>query len=153
MGSTLEALMKKRAEERLAAVERKWDGGRGSLVADFDPAAAALLPPSAKATRPTEELLLAAVAGDAAATYDALERGGDPGFVFGEAYGCRPGTGYTPLMAAAHRGHVGAFCSCAFLCFSGVLLLLAPPAGEAACRPECRRSRESAPAKARAPPR
>jgi len=107
MGSTLETLMKKRADERLAAVERKWDGGRGSLVPDFDPAAAAALPAAAKAGRATEELLLAAAAGDAAAAYEALEGGADPSFVFGEAYGCRPGTGYTALMAAAHRGHIG----------------------------------------------
>jgi hypothetical protein len=107
MGSTLEALMKKRADERLAAVERKWDGGKGSLVPDFDPRAAALLPAAAKASRATEELLLAATTGDAAAAYAALEKGGDPSFVFGEAYGCRPGTGYTALMAAAHRGHIG----------------------------------------------
>jgi hypothetical protein len=107
MGSTLEALMKKRADERLAAVERKWGGGKGSLVPDFDPHAAALLPATAKASRATEELLLAATTGDAAAAYAALEKGGDPSFVFGEAYGCRPGTGYTALMASAHRGHIG----------------------------------------------
>lgn len=37
MGSTLADLMRRRQEEKQAAYDAQWDGGRGSHHPDFDP--------------------------------------------------------------------------------------------------------------------
>jgi len=100
----MDDIMKKRAAEAAAAYEATWDSGAGSHHPDFDPDAAAAGSP--RATRPTEELYNAIVADDVDAVYAALEAGADPGFEFGGAY--RSPEGYTPLMAAAHRGRLAA---------------------------------------------
>ena len=96
--------MKKRAAEAAAAHEAAWDGGRGSHHPDFDPEAAA--DGALRADRATELMYNAIVADDIDGVYKALEDGADPGWEFGLAYKSREG--YTPLMAAAHRGHLAA---------------------------------------------
>lgn len=55
-----------------------------------------------QANRETEELLMAIVKNDVKLVYKKIEEGADVNFVFGSAYSCSEG--YTPLMAAAHRG-------------------------------------------------
>ncbi|KAF8060565.1 mettl3 [Scenedesmus sp. PABB004] len=104
MGSTMEDLMRRRLEEKQAAYDAQWDGGRGSHHPDYDPAA-----PGVKASRATEELYNAIVANDLAEArttrvYAKIEAGADVNFVFGPAYACPEG--YTPLMVAAHRGRL-----------------------------------------------
>lgn len=96
--------MKKRAAEAAAAYDAAWDGGRGSHHPDFDPDTVSAGAP--RATRATEELYNAIVSDDVDAVYAALDAGADPGFEFGAAY--RSPEGYTPLMAAAHRGRLAA---------------------------------------------
>ena len=102
--NTMDDIMKKRAAEAAAAHEAAWDGGRGSHHPDFDPEAAVDGAP--RATRQTEILYNAIVADDIDAVYKALEDGADPNWEFGLAY--KSQEGYTPLMAAAHRGRLAA---------------------------------------------
>lgn len=64
MGSTLDDLMRKRAQEKAAAYEAEWDNGRGSHHPDFDPYAS--VDAAQKASRATEELYLAIVRDDVA---------------------------------------------------------------------------------------
>jgi len=84
--------------------EAQWDGGRGSHHPDYDPEAFGS--DVEKATRETEELYNAIVKNDVKLIYKKIEEGADVNFVFGRAYGCKEG--YTPLMAAAHRGRIEA---------------------------------------------
>lgn len=55
-------------------------------------------------TAPHAELYLAIVEGDVRKVYKKIQQGADVNFVFGRAY--QSSEGYTPLMAAAHRGRV-----------------------------------------------
>jgi len=84
--------------------EAQWDGGKGSHHPDYNPEADDEA--VAKATRETEELLNAIVKNDVKLIYKKIEEGADVNFVFGSAYNCPEG--YTPLMAAAHRGRLEA---------------------------------------------
>jgi hypothetical protein len=98
----MEEIMRKRQAELDAAYEAQWDAGRGSHHPDFDPAAAG--EDAVKADRATEELYNALVKNDVREVYAKLEAGADANFVFGAAYRCPDG--YTPLMAACHRGRL-----------------------------------------------
>jgi hypothetical protein len=59
-----------------------------------------------KASRETEELLLALIKNDVKLVYKKIEEGADVNFEFGRAYGSKEG--YTPLMCACHRGRLEA---------------------------------------------
>ena len=59
----MEAIMQKRLKEAQEAVEKQWDGGRGSFHPDYDPTAAGE-EGFAKATRDTEEMYNAIVKDD-----------------------------------------------------------------------------------------
>ena len=96
--------MKKRQEVISAAYEAQWDGGKGSHHPDYRPYADG--DGVVKASRETEELLLAIHKNDVKLIYNKIEEGADVNFVFGPAYGCD--NGYTPLMSAVHRGRVEA---------------------------------------------
>ena len=96
--------MKKRQEAISAAYEARWDGGKGSHHPDYRPDAVG--PDVTKASRETEELLMAIHKNDLKLIYNKIEDGADVNFVFGQAYGCVEG--YTPLMGACHRGRLEA---------------------------------------------
>jgi len=96
--------MKKRQEAISAAYEAQWDGGKGSHHPDYRPDAVG--PDVTKASRETEELLMAIHKNDLKLIYNKIEDGADVNFVFGQAYGCVEG--YTPLMSACHRGRLEA---------------------------------------------
>lgn len=96
--------MNKRQKAIDEAYEEQWDGGKGSHHPDYDPECPVDV--ARKATRETEELLNAIVKNDLKLIYKKIEEGADVNFVFGRAYGCPEG--YTPLMAAAHRGRLEA---------------------------------------------
>lgn len=92
--------------KRQAAVdeeyEKQWDKGLGSHHPDYDPEASG--DDVVKATRTTEELYMAIVKNNIKTVYKKIEEGADVNFVFGRAYRCPEG--YTPLMAACHRGRL-----------------------------------------------
>jgi hypothetical protein len=94
--------MRKRLEQRQADYDAQWADGAGSHHPDYDPTAVG--DAVVKASRATEELYLAVVANDLPTLYDKIEEGADVNFVFGRAYSSAEG--YTPLMAAAHRGRL-----------------------------------------------
>ena len=102
MASTIENIMKKRQKEIDDAYEEQWNDGYGAHHPDFDPDASG--EDVVKASRETEELYNAIVKNDIKLVYKKIEEGADVNFVFGEAYKCPEG--YTPLMAAAHRGRL-----------------------------------------------
>lgn len=96
----MDNIMAKRQKEMEEAYEAMWDDGRGSHHPDYDPEA--IGEDVVKANRETEELLMAIVKNDVKLVYKKIQEGADVNFVFGSAYSCKEG--YTPLMAAAHRG-------------------------------------------------
>ena len=96
--------MKKRQDAISAAYEAQWNGGKGSHHPDYRPNASG--PDVVKASRETEELLMAIQKNDLKMIYNKIEEGADVNFVFGSAYGCDEG--YTPLMSACHRGRLEA---------------------------------------------
>jgi len=103
LASTMaEEIMKKRMVEFKEAYEAQWDGGAGSHHPDYDPTAVG--EDVVKASRETEELLNAILVNDVKLVYKKIEEGADVNFVCGRAYSCPEG--YTPLMAACHRGRL-----------------------------------------------
>lgn len=99
-----EAIMKKRQDAICAAYEAQWNAGKGSHHPDYRPDAYG--ENVAKASRETEELLMAIHKNDVKLIYNKIEEGADVNFVFGPAYGCEEG--YTALMSACHRGRLEA---------------------------------------------
>ena len=95
-------IMAKRQTEMEQAYEAQWDNGKGSHPPDYDPEATG--DDVVKASRETEELFNAIVRNDVKLVYKKIEEGADVNFVFGRAYQCPEG--YTPLMAACHRGRL-----------------------------------------------
>ncbi|CAG9462767.1 unnamed protein product [Pedinophyceae sp. YPF-701] len=98
----IESVMQKRREARQKAYDEMWNDGKGSHHPDYDPYVFGK--DAVKASRATEELYNHIARGEVKGVYEKLAEGADPNFVFGAAYSCP--AGYTPLMAAAHRGHV-----------------------------------------------
>jgi hypothetical protein len=86
------------------AYEAQWDSGKGSHHPDYKPDARGK--DVHKASRETEELLLALIKNDVKLVYKKIEEGADVNFEFGRAYGSKEG--YTPLMCACHRGRLEA---------------------------------------------
>lgn len=94
--------MAKRIAAYKEETEAMWDGGKGSLHPDFDPE----IEDGEKASRETEELVMAITKNDINKVYTYIEEGADVNFVFGDCYSAPEG--YTPLMVAAHRGRLEA---------------------------------------------
>ena len=86
------------------AYELQWDSGKGSHHPDYKPESKGKA--VHKASRETEELLMALIKIDVKLVYKKSEEGADVNFEFGRAYGSKEG--YTPLMCACHRGRLEA---------------------------------------------
>lgn len=86
------------------AYELQWDSGKGSHHQDYKPESKGK--DVHKASRETEELLMALIKNDVKLVYKKIEEGADVNFEFGRAYGSKEG--YTPLMCACHRGRLEA---------------------------------------------
>ena len=82
----------------------QWDSGKGSHHPDYKPESKGK--DVHKASRETEELLMALIKNDVKLVYKKIEEGADVNFEFGRAYGSKEG--YTPLMCACHRGRLEA---------------------------------------------
>jgi ankyrin repeat protein len=98
----MEDLMRRRQKAKQDAYEAQWNNGLGSHHCDYDPTVGGA--DVVKASRQTEELYNAILKNDIETVYQKIEDGADVNFVFGRAYKCPEG--YTPLMAACHRGRL-----------------------------------------------